>query len=560
MSDSGRAKAWMSWRSGARSLFVGTGLCVLLAASAGSQATAQQAETVPPSILYGPLYRDVELSAIFPDSKTFPDLIPDEAPADIVAEYEADKAQPGFDLSRFVAQHFTGPTPAGPSVQPAPTGQKLLDYVAELWSELTQSNPTVPAYSSLQPLPSPYIVPGGRFREFYYWDSYFTMLGLEADNRHDLAKSLVADFAVEIDQHGHIPNGNRSYYLSRSQPPFFSLMVSLIADRDGIESCLQYLPELQQEYEFWMEGSDQLAAGEAHRRVVRLSDGTLLNRYWDDRPVPRDESYREDVLTASMSNRPRNVVYRNLRAAAESGWDFSSRWLADGMTLATIRTAAVLPVDLNSLLAHLEGTLARAWRAQGDGGKASDFEQRAAARQAAIGRLMWDDGIGAFTDYLWREQRSAHTLTAATLYPLFFRFATPDQGATVANTVQQQLLMPGGIATTLVNSGQQWDEPNGWAPLQLIAVEGLNNYGETALAETIADRWVTGNIDVFEQTGKLVEKYNVVTPGTGGGGEYATQIGFGWTNGVLLTLIGLYPDLAAKADAARSMQQSALMN
>ncbi|MBV8524588.1 MAG: alpha,alpha-trehalase TreA, partial [Acetobacteraceae bacterium] len=495
-----------------------TGLfSVLLFASLVAGEAAAQIETVPPSILYGPLYSDVELQSVFPDSKTFPDMIPNESPSAIVAEYEASKNQPGFDLSGFVAQHFTGPTPPGPSIQPAPPGKPLLDYVAELWSELTQSTPTVPAYSSLQPLPFPYVVPGGRFREFYYWDSYFTILGLEADNRNDLAQSMVDDFATEIETYGHIPNGNRSYYLSRSQPPFFSLMVSAIADRDGEASCLHLLPQLQQEYDFWMEGSDWLPPMQAHRRVVRLSNGTVLNRYWDDRPAPRDESYREDVQTASISNRPAREVYRNLRAAAESGWDFSSRWLADGHTLATIRTVSLLPVDLNSLLAHLEQTLARLWRAQGDEARATEFDQRAAARTDAITRLMWDPDIGAFSDYLWRDERPSHNLTAATLFPLFFKFASPDQGAAVASTVRQQLLMPGGLATTLVNSGQQWDEPNGWAPLQLIAVEGLTNYGETDLAEMIAERWVDQNISEYEQEGKLVEKYNVVMPSGGMG-------------------------------------------
>jgi alpha,alpha-trehalase len=531
-------------------------LAALLFTSVLGGYASAQVETTPPSVLYGQLYEDVELQSVFSDSKTFPDLIPNKPPPNIVAEYEASKGQPGFDLSGFVAQHFTGPTPAGPTVEAAPAGKPLLNYIAELWPVLTQSNPTVPAYSSLQPLPSPYVVPGGRFREFYYWDSYFTILGLEADKRNDLAQSMVEDFAVEIDTYGHIPNGNRSYYLSRSQPPFFSLMVSEIADRDGDASCLHYLPELQQEYDFWMQGSETLSPKQAHRRVVRLSDGTVLNRYWDNRPVPRDESYREDVLTASTSNRPASIVYRNLRAAAESGWDFSSRWLGDGQTLATIRTVSLLPVDLNSLLAHLEQTLARLWHAQGDEAKAADFKHRASDRVAAIRRLMWDPELGAFSDYLWQEEHPTHILTSATLVPLFLKLATSDEGAAVAKTVREELLMPGGVATTLVNSGQQWDQPNGWAPLQLMAVEGLNNYGHSDLAETIAERWVDRNILQYEQDGKLVEKYNVVaTSGgmMGGGGEYATQIGFGWTNGVLLALIARYPELAEKAKSARSM-------
>ena len=182
----------------------------------------------PPSIAYGELYRDVELAAIFPDSKTFPDMIPDASPETILYEYRAAKGSPGFDLASYVRQHFTGPTPPGPTVKPTPRGRRLLDYVMRLWPILQQEVISVPPYSTLLPLPYPYVVPGGRFREVYYWDSYFTMLGLEEDGLHELASDFLKDFAFELDYYGMVPNGNRSYYLSRSQPPFFSLMVRLI--------------------------------------------------------------------------------------------------------------------------------------------------------------------------------------------------------------------------------------------------------------------------------------------------------------------------------------------
>jgi alpha,alpha-trehalase len=185
-------------------------------------------------------------------------------------------------------------------------------------------------HSSLLPLPHPYVVPGGRFREVYYWDSYFTMLGLEADGRHELVRDVVENFAFEIDCYGHVPTGNRSYYPSRSQPPFFSLMVDLVARREGDKSYVNYLPQLKAECDYWMDGFAALAPNQGYRRVVRLADGTLLNRYWDDRPEPRDESYREDVKAGSERRADPAGVYRSLRAGAESGWDFSSRWLADG--------------------------------------------------------------------------------------------------------------------------------------------------------------------------------------------------------------------------------------
>jgi len=507
----------------------------------------------PPSIAYGELYRDVELAAIFPDSKTFPDMIPDASPETILYEYRAAKGSPGFDLASFVRQHFTGPTPPGPTVKPTPRGRRLLDYVMRLWPILQQEVISVPPYSTLLPLPYPYVVPGGRFREVYYWDSYFTMLGLEEDGLHELASDFLKDFAFELDYYGMVPNGNRSYYLSRSQPPFFSLMVRLIQPVEGGRTELTYLPQLQREWDFWMEGADALPPGEAYRNSVRLSERTLLNRYWDARDAPRDESYKEDVTTAAGSGRPPGLVYRNLRAAAESGWDFSSRWLTDGKTLGTVRTLSILPVDLNCLLVHLEETLSEAYRAQGDAAQAAAYQQRARDRSEAVRRLMWDARDGVFTDYLWQTGELTGTVTAATLYPLFFRIAAEDQAQVVAETVGRRLLDVGGLATTLVESGQQWDAPNGWAPLQWIAVAGLRNYGFDALAHEIAGRWVHENIAGYRRYAKLVEKYNVTTPGgdEGGGGEYATQIGFGWTNGVLVALTSLYPEL--KAEAAKAV-------
>jgi len=538
-----------SWLRTSRRLAIAfVSVLCLVHAPVGAR-TVGPAFTTPPSVAYGDLFRDVQLAAIFPDSKTFPDMIPDAPPATIRAEYRAMKTMPGFDLAAFVRDHFTGPAPPGPNVNPARPGQRLLDYVENLWPILQESFNSTPPYASLQPLPYPYVVPGGRFREVYYWDSYFTMLGLADDRHNRLALDLLQDFAFELDRYGMVANGNRSYYLSRSQPPFFSLMARVIGDH---AAALRYLPQLRQEWDFWMEGADTLRPGAARRNTVRLPDGTVLNRYWDARDMPRDEAYKEDVETAGLSGRPPGIVYRNLRAAAESGWDFSSRWLTDGKTLESVRTLAILPVDLNCLLVHLEESLSDAYRAKGDAERAAAYRRRAQHRSEAIRHLMWDARDGVFTDYLWQTGERTGAVTAATLYPLFLRIATQDQARIVASTVQRRLLDVGGLATTLVESGQQWDAPNGWAPLQWIAVMGLRNYGFDRLAHEIAARWLHENIAGYRRYGKLVEKYNITTPGgdEGGGGEYATQIGFGWTNGVLVALTSLYPDLKVEAERA----------
>ena len=526
--------------------------CLLAAGLCRGAAAMPPASPAPPSLLFGELYRAVELKGIFPDSKTFADAIPEQAPAVIMAGYAAARARPGFDLGGFVGAHFRLAEEKAVSYRIRPN-ESVGDYIAGMWDVLLRKPDEAAHFSSLLPLPYPYVVPGGRFSEIYYWDTYFTMLGLEQDGRGNLAHDMIRNLASLIDRYGHIPNGNRSYYLSRSEPPFFACMIDLIAAHDGRKAYAAYLPELQREYDYWMQGAAGLAPGQAHRHLVRLADGTLLNRYWDDRDTPRDESYREDVQTARASSRPPASLYRDLRAGAETGWDFSSRWLADGVHLDTIRTTSLLPVDLNSLMAHMEQTLSLSYALRGDRVRAAEYAARARVRAEAIRRLMWNPDRGAFLDYVWTEQKQGDALSAATVAPLFFHLATPGQAGAVAATIRRDLLRPGGMATTRAVTGQQWDSPNGWAPMQWMAVIGLRQYGQDELAEIIARRWIEREIAAYAQTGVLLEKYNIrasdsaVRAGAlgGKGGEYPLQVGFGWTNGVLAGLMRLYPGHAA---------------
>ncbi|MEM5285710.1 alpha,alpha-trehalase TreF [Paraburkholderia sabiae] len=518
------------------------------AASAASNTSASPVVPVPPSDLYGALYRDVELAHLYPDSKTFADMVPNAPPQQIVADYAGQKDDPQFALKAFVEQHFTLPARQTKDYVSDPN-QSVTAHIDTLWSVLRRDpDASASPWSSLLPLPYSYIVPGDRFDEIYYWDSYFIMLGLRQSGREDLLKNELDNFATLIERYGHIPNGNRTYYLSRSQPPFFAQMVRLAADREGDQVYLHYLPALRKEYAYWMDGHDKVAPGGAYRHLVRLPDGTLLNRYWDERATPRDESYREDVATAQATPQLKaDDLWRNLRAGGETGWDFSSRWFADGKTLATIEVTSIIPVDLNSLLVDLERTLAKAYRVQGDATHAENLEQRAAARADAIRRVLWDPQLNAFGDYDFTRHQLTHRLSAATVYPLYAGVATKTQAAAVAATVRARLLRPGGLATTTAQTGQQWDEPNGWAPLQYLAVTGLRRYGQADLAQQIATRWITTNVAYYQHTGKLVEKYDVDAKAgatAAGGGEYPLQDGFGWTNGVLRTLMAMYPAAA----------------
>lgn len=499
-------------------------------------AVAQAAAPAPPSEIYGELFDAVQRARVFADSKTFADAVPRTDPAPILEAWRREHAARGFDIAAFVARHFEAPQ-IPESIYRSEGGRDARAHIDALWPVLTRDADRAVPGSSLLPLPQRYVVPGGRFREIYYWDSYFTMQGLEAAGRHDLTRDMLQNFAYLIDTYGHIPNGNRSYYLSRSQPPFFAAMVALAAARDGDASYARYLPQLEREHAYWMEGAHKLAPGAAHRRVVRLRSGEVLNRYWDDRAAPRDEAWREDLATAAQSGRPPAQVYRNLRAAAESGWDFSSRWLADGKTLATIRTVDIVPVDLNCLLQHLELVLSRAHAAAGRDAESRRWRATADARARAIRKVFWNERRGTFTDYLWKENRLNDVVTAAGLFPLYFDIATREEAARVAATTRLTLLRPEGIVPTTSVTGQQWDAPNGWPPLQWIAIDGLRRHGERDLAQMIALGWVRDNLDGFGKSGKLVEKYDVTGDADAKGGEYPTQDGFGWTNGVLRRLL-----------------------
>jgi alpha,alpha-trehalase len=537
-----QVRAGRTWRLSALAALALAG-----AAAQGREPLKPSEYPPPPESLFADLFIAVQTGNVFSDGKTFVDAVPDSAPADILAAYHASRPQSPEQLRAFLGQHFTLPAASTTATEP-PAHVSLVAHIDRLWNQLTRSTPNAPEYSSLLPLPAPYVVPGGRFREIYYWDSYFTMLGLRQSGRGDLVADMARDFAYLIDTYGHIPNGTRSYYLSRSQPPFFFEMAAL-AGRG-----VRYLPQLRREYAFWMEGAERLAAGGAHRRVVALPDGSILNRYFDDRDTPRDESYREDTELARTSGREASQVFRDIRAAAESGWDFSSRWFADGHSRSTIDTTEIIPVDLNSLLLGLENAIHEGCAQQSDQACVDEFRHRAAARRRAIDRYLWDESAGAYLDYRWTKARRVPGISAATLYPLFVSAASPPQAAAVTRTVSRTLMQAGGLVTTMVHTGEQWDAPNGWAPLQWIAVSGLRHYGERKLAAQIACRWLHSVARVYAESGKLVEKYDVIdTHRAGGGGEYPLQDGFGWTNGVTRLLLGIYPEAATKpCDSAAS--------
>lgn len=519
-------------------------MLVLLVGCQSAPAPPSATVAVAPAALYepsrdlGPLFHDVQMARVFPDGKTFVDARPRRDPSEIVRQYEARRSAPGFDLKAFVAEHFEAPAPIGGDYR-SDSSRTMEEHIRALWPVLTRPADRPDARSSLIPLPEPYVVPGGRFREIYYWDSYFTMLGLRESGDVARIQHMVNNFAHLIRTVGHVPNGNRTYYLSRSQPPYFGAMVGLLmgALRDTA-AALRYLDPMELEHAFWMEGAERLAPGQAHRRVVRLSSGAVLNRYWDDRPVPRPESHREDyTLAQSLPESRRQDLYRNLRASAESGWDFSSRWMRDPSNLRTLETIELIPVDLNSLLFTLERNIAALRRQRGTGADsavARRFDAAAETRRQTLLAIAFDVASGYFYDVRWRTmERVTDRPTLAAAAPLYFGLATPEQGRAVAARLERDFLKDGGFVTTLIASGQQWDAPNGWPPLQWLASEGSRRYGRADVANKAMTRWLALNRNVYRVTGKMTEKYDVVDMRRpAGGGEYPNQDGFGWTNGV----------------------------
>ena len=513
----------------------------VLVASCGETVTKKEYKS--PDEEYGELFREVQLKSIFTDSKTFPDCIPKIKAEEILAKYEEQKSKPNFDLRAFVLENFKLPPTLSSTLVNDPNNS-VEQYLSQSLTDLTRQPKD--EGGTLVPLLKPYIISGGHFGEIHYWDSYFIMLGLQASGKDSLMSNTVLNLAQLIQDFGHIPSGNRSYYFSRSQPPFFAPMVKMLSEMKGHEQKLvQYLPQIQREYQYWMAvekgGEDAQKQNEArkkgdkaYRKTVFVGKTDILNRYFDDKDSPRPEAYREDIAIASKSGRKVNDVYRDLRSGAESGWDFSSRWLRDGKNLTTIHTTDILPVDLNALLYNLEVTIAEIYQLKGEVEYAKSMQILANKRKAIFDKYFWNENAGFYFDYDFVAGKQTDVYSLAAVYPLFFKMATPAQAQKVAKIVETQFLQMGGLPATLNQANQAWDAPNGFASLQYLAIQGLRNYGFNDLANKIKQNWVNNNLKVYKNTGKMLEKYNVYQFSEK---PDANANGFASTNGVLMKLL-----------------------
>ncbi|GLS87089.1 periplasmic trehalase [Cypionkella aquatica] len=462
----------------------------------------------------GDLFVDLHMSGFWPDEKAISDSILLAPAPDILRAYHAAKAAGPVDLHAFYAAHFRPVAAQETAYRTDPTHSPK-QHLAAIWPHLIRPADDAEERSTRFALPRPYVVVGGRFQEAYYWDSYFTQLGLLKVGKTALVLDMLENFAFAIERIGHIPNGFRSYFLTRSQPPFFAAMVQdygrAVGDPAG--AYARFLPAMQREYQYF------IASEHNHQGLAR---------YWDQASGPRVEMYRTD-LEAVHKGVP-DGYFRNLRAACESGWDFSARWLTDSADLTTIRTTALWAIDLNCLLLRYEEILAEA-------SHEARYAEAAKLRRDLISKRFYSAETGYFHDVQIADGKISPITTAAGMFALYAGAASQAQAETTAAWMQSHLLAPGGLLTTDVTSGQQWDSPNGWAPLQWIAVQGLLRYGFGDLAETLRQRWLATCDAVFGASGKFVEKYNVLDPlAPSSGGEYALQDGFGWSNGVYLDL------------------------
>ena len=400
-------------------------------------------------------------------------------------------------------------------------------------------------------LPRPYVVPGGRFNEMYGWDSYFIQVGLLRDDQLGDASDLVENFLYEIEHYGSILNANRTYFLSRSQPPFLTRMILAVYEKTRDNAWLRgTLPAIERYYRFWTTEphtvpdaglSRYFDRGEGPAPEVMADEKDEQGRTHYDRAREYYRThdvtdYDESLYYDSRRDRLTDLFYKGDRSMRESGFDPSNRFGA--LNVDVIHYA---PVCLNTLLYVMEDDTGRILETLGDTSAATMWRSRAASRRDLINTLMWDEEAGLYYDYNFRTRQRRRYDFATTFFPLWAGIASPAQAARLRENLSR-FEAPGGLLTSTEVTGNQWDAPFGWAPLQMIAVDGLRRYGFHEDANRIAAKFVSLVAKEFDEHGTIVEKYDVRRRESDVAadikfGYSANQVGFGWTNGVVLDLL-----------------------
>ncbi|XP_055705280.1 trehalase isoform X3 [Phlebotomus papatasi] len=532
---------------------------------------------------YGPLLDTVQMAHLFNDSKTFVDMKLKQTPEVTMQLFEEfmalyDQKPSRGQILGFVVDNFEK---EGSEFEPwTPTdwhqNPKFLDNVQDpklrefgrelhgLWLKLGRKMKKEveeqPELYSIIHVPNPVIVPGGRFREFYYWDSYWIIKGLLYSEMYSTAKGMLQNFLHIISRFGFIPNGGRVYYSKRSQPPLLAAMIKAYVEVTGDEDfAVQAVPLLEHEFNFWF-----------NNHTVQCNGHTLCI-YGDKSKGPRPESYREDVETSQdfPTEAAKQEHYSELKAGAESGMDFSSRWFIndDGTNtgdLRNLKTRSIIPVELNAILFWNAKIIAEFYVMAKNLTKAMVFEQRAQQIAEGIHACLWHEDVGAWLDYDMINARRRNYFVPTNLAPLWMKCYNEALEANITEKVLKYIdameidSFPGGVPNTLQRTGEQWDYPNVWAPMQYMLIAGLDNLNDQRakdLARSWATRWVHSNFIAFNETHSMFEKYDAEElGGHGSGGEYEVQLGFGWSNGVIVELLDKYGNIlsapGSKKDAS----------
>lgn len=540
-------------------------------------ACAQALSVVPScnSSIYcsGELLQKVQLARIFPDSKTFVDLKLKYSENETLVHFaklmqETNRNPSREQLANFLDQHFSEGNELEewnpPDFDPDPpilqqiSDSKLRAFaksIIGIWAKLgrkVQDDVRINSdRDSFLYVPNGFIVPGGRFKELYYWDSFWMVRGLLISNMPQTAKGMIENLLYLVEKYGYIPNGSRKYYLGRSQPPLLAAMVASYYTATGdlawLERCVE---TVEKELQYWLD----------RKKVTVEIDGNkyMLLRYFSDREIkgPRPESYYEDYSNAGIlpSEEMREDFYAEMKSAAESGWDFSSRWFvtADNEVgnLTNVHATRILPVDLNAIFAgalELAGFFRNKLK---DRREAQKWWSLAKYWRSAIENVMWNNEDGVWYDYDALAKAPRKHFYPSCVTPLWSAAIEDYNAPKYADRIVKHLLasgaldFPGGIPASVLHSGEQWDFPNAWPPSQSILIGGLDSSGNEEakrLAKEQARLWIRSNYIGYSTWQKMFEKYSSVQPGhQGGGGEYSVQDGFGWTNGVVLELLQRY--------------------
>lgn len=540
---------------------------------------AGASEKLPPTCnsdiyCFGQLLHVVQMASIYPDSKTFVDMRMKYSPNETLRLFDemmkrTDNKPSKADVEAFINHTFD---PAGsefeewdpddwiakPNFLEKIADPELREWASQLnalWKFLGRKmNDDVrvnPDQYSIIYVPHPVIVPGGRFREFYYWDSYWIIRGLILSEMYSTVRGMLENFLSIVETYGFIPNGGRIYYAMRSQPP---LLIPMMKSYLDVSQDTQFLRDsintLEKEFNFWL----------TNHTVQVEKDGKhyTLAIYKDASSGPRPESYREDIISAQIfkTEAEKESHYAELKSAAESGWDFSSRWFILNGTnkgnITHLNVRSIIPVDLNAIIYWNAITMSGFFKELGNIQKAVKYEDLAKQWLEAVTEILWHEEVGVWLDYDLMNEMKRDYFYPTNIAPLWTNCYDREKREYFVSKVMKYLektqimINLGGIPTTLEHTGEQWDYPNAWPPLQYIMIVGLHQTGDNwaqDLAFEITEKWVRSNYKAYNESNAMYEKYDATVPGGhGGGGEYEVQLGFGWTNGVIMELLEMYGD------------------